>query len=228
MVDASPSNLHLWQAPLWIYFLSPDPSKLRFFVALRDSSERLFSHWNMAYRRGFLKTKFDEFVAQSTAAFDSCLEREMGAHAAWNATKAKYPIPGTGVAMSAGPLGHVEALMKVPFSIFHEGYRECVTYYGNYRFASSFYNLGLRSYLRLFDRSQFSIVGYQGMKGGKSVREKLEFVADVAGFALNPELVAAVEGVDEGRVESYEELQGYAYQKSIENSLKRGVALDAE
>ena len=48
MVDASPSNLHLWQAPLWIYFTAPAPESVKFVVNLSDPVECLYSHWASA------------------------------------------------------------------------------------------------------------------------------------------------------------------------------------
>ena len=98
-----------------------------------------------------LERGFGEFVAHELSILDKCLERTLSKDDVWRELTTSDAKPANGSMLTEGPLGYAEALMKLPFPRFHEAVLPCSKKF--FRNAlDSLPEIGLRTYLELFDR----------------------------------------------------------------------------
>ena len=193
MIDASVTYFNYWQAPLLIYFGSPDPSALKFIVTLRDPADRLFSQYSMALSRDNIRgnADFEEYVTSEAKRLDACFARVLGSSRAWSHAERHFPPDPDVPALGAGPLGKPEALGRVAFLALHKAVHDCVKQ--NDMVALSLYDMGIRLYTTLWGQQQFVLwrSGEQGGEGG--LKERLRMLAEATGLTWNEGVVREIE-----------------------------------
>lgn len=105
----------------------------------------------MSKSKGKYKDPFDGHAGNMLREYDECLAKTLEGNPIWEEAKVRYrPALGTRV-LANGPLGYPEALMKIPFYLFNQAYRDCQDWD---RLVSSMFDLNVRNYYNLFPTEQ--------------------------------------------------------------------------